>query len=312
MKKRILIIGACGQIGTELTLKLRKEFGNESVIASDIKEGQKSLMASGLFLLIDATDKEAIKKVLISYKITQVYLMAAMLSAAAEKIPLKAWHLNITALLTLLELGREGLYKSLFWPSSIGAFGPTSPKQNTPQITVMQPTTVYGISKYAGELWCQYYAIRYGLDVRSVRYPGLISYKTKPGGGTTDYAVEIYFEAIKNKKYFCFLSKNTKLPMMYMDDAIKATYTLMAQPKMPIYKAYNIAGISFTPNEIALSIKKHIGEFKIYYKPDFRQKIADGWPQSIDDSEAKIDWNWQPEFDLEAITKVMLAHCQSN
>jgi len=310
MQQRILIIGACGQIGTELTLKLRKEYGNESVIASDIKEGQKALMISGLFLLIDATDKEAIKKVLISYKITQVYLMAAMLSATAEKIPLKAWHLNITTLLTLLELGREGLYQSLFWPSSIGAFGPTSPKENTPQNTIMQPTTVYGISKYAGELWCQYYATRYGLDVRSVRYPGLISYKTKPGGGTTDYAVEIYFEAIKNKKYTCFLSKNTKLPMMYMDDAIRATYTLMAQPKMLNYKAYNIAGISFTPNEIAMSIKEHIAEFKIDYKPDFRQKIADGWPQSIDDTEAKADWNWQPKYNLECITKAMLAHCQ--
>jgi len=237
MKHRILIIGACGQIGTELTLKLRKEYGNKSVIASDIKEGQATLMSSGLFLLIDATDKEAIKKVLINYKITQVYLMAAMLSAIAEEIPLKAWHLNITSLLTLLELGKEGLYKSLFWPSSIGAFGPTSPKENTPQKTIMQPTTVYGISKYSGELWCQYYANRYGLDVRSVRYPGLISYKTKPGGGTTDYAVEIYFEALKNKSYTCFLSKNTKLPMMYMDDAIRATYTLMAQPKMATYKA---------------------------------------------------------------------------
>ncbi len=309
MKQRILIIGACGQIGTELTLKLRKEYGNESVIASDIKEGQASLMSSGLFLLIDATNKEAIRKILTSYKISQVYLMAAMLSATAEKIPLKAWHLNITTLLTLLELGREGLYQSLFWPSSIGAFGPTSPKQDTPQNTIMQPTTVYGISKYAGELWCKYYASRYGLDVRSVRYPGLVSYKTKPGGGTTDYAVEIYFEALKNKSYTCFLSKNTKLPMMYMDDAIRATYTLMAQPKMSIYKAYNIAGVSFTPDEIAMSIKQYIADFKINYKPDFRQKIADGWPRSIDDSEAKADWNWQPEYNLELITKVMLENC---
>jgi len=311
MKQNILVIGACGQIGTELTLKLREKYGNECVIASDIKEGQKALMTSGLFLLIDATDKEALKKVLVSYKITQVYLMAAMLSATAEKIPLKAWNLNITALLTILELGRDGLYKSLFWPSSIGAFGPTSPKQKTPQITIMQPTTVYGISKYAGELWCQYYAARYGLDVRSVRYPGIISYKTKPGGGTTDYAVEIYFDALKNKKYTCFLAKNTMLPMMYMDDAIKATYTLMEQPKLPTYKAYNIAGVSFTPEEIAKSIKKYIPEFKIKYKPDFRQKIADGWPQSIDDAEAKTDWNWQPEYDLECITKVMLENCRS-
>jgi len=310
MKQRVLIIGACGQIGTELTLKLRKELGNKSVIASDIKEGQEALMSSGLFLLIDATDKEAIKKILINYKITQVYLMAAMLSATSEKIPLKAWHLNMTVLLTLLELGREGLYQRMFWPSSIGAFGPTSPKQNTPQNTIMQPSTMYGISKYSGELLCQYYVNRYGLDIRTVRYPGLISYKTKPGGGTTDYAIEIYFEALKNKLYTSFLSQNTRLPMMYMDDAIRATYTLMAEPKIATYKAYNIAGMSFTPSEIAKSIKQHIADFKINYKPDFRQNIAYGWPQTIDDSEAKADWNWQPEYDLERMTKVMLDNCR--
>lgn len=309
MKQRILIIGASGQIGTELTLKLRQEYGKKNVIASDLKEGSKELMASGLFLMLDATDKESITKVLTTHKVTQVYMMAAMLSATAEKIPLKAWHLNMTALLTILELGKEGLYKQLFWPSSIGAFGPTSPKENTPQTTVMLPTTVYGISKYAGEMWCLYYATHYGVDVRTVRYPGIISYKTKPGGGTTDYAIEIYFEALKNRQYTSFLSENTTLPMMYMDDAIRATYSLMAHPKLESYKAYNISGVNFSPKEIAVVIKKHLPDFKITYKPDFRQAIADSWPKSIDDSEAKADWHWQPEFNLEKITKVMLAHC---
>lgn len=306
MNQQILIIGACGQIGTELTLKLRQQYGNDNVIASDIHEGSQDLMQSGLFLKLDATDTLAIKNVLITYKVTQVYMMVAMLSATAEKIPIKAWDLNMTSLLNILELGREGLYKQVFWPSSIGAFGLTSPRENTPQDTLMSPTTVYGISKYAGELWCQYYANRYGLDVRTVRYPGLISYKTQPGGGTTDYAVEIYFEAIKTKKYTCFLSENSTLPMMYMDDAIRATYSLMSQPKMPVYKAYNIAGMSLNPKKMAESIKKYLPDFEITYQPDFRQAIADSWPKSIDDSEARTDWNWKPEFDLERMTKVML------
>ncbi len=309
MKHRILIIGACGQIGTELTLKLRREYGKENVIASDLKEGSKELIASGVFLTLDATDKESIAQVLTTYKITQVYMMAAMLSATAEKIPLKAWHLNMTALLTILELAKEGLYKQLFWPSSIGAFGPTSPKESTPQTTIMLPTTVYGISKYAGEMWCLYYATHYGVDVRTVRYPGIVSYKTKPGGGTTDYAIEIYFEALKKGQYTSFLSEDTTLPMMYMDDAIRATYSLMAHPKLESYKAYNISGVNFSPKEIAEAIKKQLPDFKITYKPDFRQAIADSWPKSIDDSEAKTDWHWQPEFDLERMTEVMLAHC---
>jgi len=310
MRQRILIIGASGQIGTELTLKLRQEYGKENVIASDLKEGSKELMASGLFLTLDATDKESITQVLTNYKITQVYMMAAMLSATAEKIPLKAWHLNMTALLTILELGKVGHYKQLFWPSSIGAFGPTSPKENTPQTTVMLPATVYGISKYAGEMWCLYYAMHYGVDVRTVRYPGIVSYKTKPGGGTTDYAIEIYFEALKNGQYTSFLSEDTTLPMMYMDDAIRATYSLMAHPKLSGYKAYNISGVNFSPKEVAESIKKQLPNFKIDYKPDFRQAIADSWPQSIDDSEAKSDWHWQAEFNLERMTEVMIANCQ--
>jgi len=310
MKQHILVIGACGQIGTELTLELRQLFGNENVIASDIHPGNQEIMQSGLFLNLDATDATAVKELLISHKITQVYMMAAMLSATAEKIPMKAWDLNMTALLNILELGREGLYNQVFWPSSIGAFGPTSPKEHTPQNTLMSPTTVYGISKYTGELWCQYYANRYGLDVRTVRYPGLISYKAQPGGGTTDYAVEIYFEALKANKYTCFLSENATLPMMYMDDAIRATYTLMAQPKMAVYKAYNIAGMSLNPKEMSKSIQKQLPDFSISYQPDFRQAIAESWPKSIDDSEAKADWNWKPEFDLDRMTKVMLAHCK--
>ena len=310
MKNRILIIGACGQIGTELTLKLREEYGKDNVIASDIKEGPATLMQSGKFIILDATDKESIANVLLTQKITQVYMMAAMLSATAEKIPLKAWHLNMSALLTILELGKEGLYKQLFWPSSIGAFGPTSPKENTPQTTVMLPTTVYGISKYSGEMWCLYYATHYGVDVRTVRYPGIISYKTQPGGGTTDYAVEIYFEALKKGKYTSYLSENTTLPMMYMDDAIRATYSIMAHPKLKIYKAYNISGANFNPKEMGDSIKKKMPNFKIDYQPDFRQAIADSWPKSIDDSEAVADWHWQAEFDLESITETMLVHCK--
>ncbi|NQW37537.1 MAG: NAD-dependent epimerase/dehydratase family protein [Flavobacteriales bacterium] len=310
MEQRVLIIGACGQIGTELTLKLRDKYGTSNVVASDLKEGTPQLMTSGLFIKIDATDKEQIRNILVEFNITQVYMMAAMLSATAEKMPLRAWDLNMTALLTILELGKEGLYKQLFWPSSIGAFGPNSPHTNTPQDTIMAPTTVYGISKYSGEMWCQYYATQYGLDVRTVRYPGIVSYKTKPGGGTTDYAVEIYFEALKSRNYTCFLSEETTLPMMYMDDAIEATLSLMAHPKLQAYKAYNISGINFNPKEIADAIKKQIPEFKIEYQPDFRQAIADSWPQSIDDSQAKADWDWQPQFDLEKMTSVMLANCK--
>ncbi|MCF6213853.1 MAG: NAD-dependent epimerase/dehydratase family protein [Flavobacteriaceae bacterium] len=310
MKQRVLIIGACGQIGTELTLKLRQKYGVTNVIASDIKEGSASLMASGLFVKIDATNRMQILKVLQEYAITQVYMMAATLSATAERIPLKAWNINMTALLTVLELGKEGFYKQLFWPSSIGAFGPTSPRLKTPQNTIMTPSTVYGISKYSGEMWCQYYVNQYGLDVRTVRYPGIVSYKAEPGGGTTDYAVEIYFDALKKGAYTSFLSEETTLPMMYIDDAINATISLMAYPKLKEYKAYNISGISFNPKEIAASIRKKIPDFKMRYRPDFRQAIADSWPQSVDDSQAKADWHWQPQFDLEKITAIMLANCK--
>nr|5Z76_A Chain A, Artificial L-threonine 3-dehydrogenase [synthetic construct]5Z76_B Chain B, Artificial L-threonine 3-dehydrogenase [synthetic construct]5Z76_C Chain C, Artificial L-threonine 3-dehydrogenase [synthetic construct]5Z76_D Chain D, Artificial L-threonine 3-dehydrogenase [synthetic construct] len=305
-KEKILIIGACGQIGTELTLALREIYGNENVIASDIREGGRH--NSGPFEVLDATDKNALEEVVEKYKITQVYLLAALLSATGEKNPLFAWDLNMNSLLNVLELAKEGKIKKIFWPSSIAVFGPTTPKENTPQYTVMEPSTVYGISKQAGERWCEYYHNKYGVDVRSIRYPGLISWKTPPGGGTTDYAVDIFHKAIEGGKYTCFLSEDTALPMMYMDDAIRATIELMEAPaeQIKIRSSYNLAGMSFTPKEIAAEIKKHIPDFKISYEPDFRQAIADSWPASIDDSVARKDWGWKPEFDLEKMTEDML------
>jgi nucleoside-diphosphate-sugar epimerase len=234
--------------------------------------------------------------------------MAAMLSATAEKYPHKAWELNMTSLLGVLDLAKEKHIKQVYWPSSIASFGPTSPKVNTPQQTIMEPTTVYGISKLAGEHWCNYYHDKYGVDVRSIRYPGIISWKTKPGGGTTDYAVDIYFKAVEDKKYECFLSEKTRLPMMYMQDAVNATIQLMQADasKIKTRTSYNLAAISFTPEEIAAEIKKHIPEFEITYKTDFRQEIADSWPQVIDDSPARSDWNWNHEFDLSLMTEEML------
>lgn len=312
MSETILIIGACGQIGSELTQRLRETYGNNNVIASDIREGNEELMSSGPFEILDATDKEGILKVIQKHKVTQVYLMAAMLSATAEKFPQKAWELNMNSLLGVLELAKDKHIKQVYWPSSIASFGPTSPKINTPQQTIMEPSTVYGISKLAGEHWCNYYHNRYGVDVRSIRYPGIISWKTKPGGGTTDYAVDIYFKAVENKSYECFLSENTRLPMMYMQDAIDATIKIMQTEATNIKTrtAYNLAAISFTPEEIATEIKKHIPEFKITYKTDFRQQIADSWPQVIDDNEARKDWNWKHQFDLELMTKEMLKNLQ--
>jgi len=312
MSETILIIGACGQIGSELTQKLRENYGNDNVIASDIREGNEELMSSGPFEILDATVKEGILKVIQKYQVTQVYLMAAMLSATAEKHPQKAWELNMNSLLGVLELAKEKHIKQVFWPSSIASFGPTSPKINTPQQTIMEPSTVYGISKLAGEHWCNYYHNKYGVDVRSIRYPGIISWKTKPGGGTTDLAVDIYFKAIENKSYECFLSKDTRLPMMYMQDAIDATIKIMQTDAANIKTrtAYNLAAISFTPEEMATEIKKHIPTFKITYKTDFRQQIADSWPQVIDDAEARQDWNWKHQFDLELMTTEMLKNLQ--
>tara|TARA_R110002050_G_scaffold1315_1_gene9633 strand:+ start:353 stop:1303 length:951 start_codon:yes stop_codon:yes gene_type:complete len=308
MRTVILVLGASGQIGTELTEKLRLLYGNNNVIASDIREGNTELMTSGPFEIIDATDKAAILTVIHKYSVTQVYLLAAMLSATAEKMPQKAWNLNMNSLLAVLDLAKEKHIEKIYWPSSIAVFGPTTPKQNTPQKTVMEPSTVYGISKVSGEFWCNYYHDKFGVDVRSLRYPGIISWKTKPGGGTTDYAVDIYFKALEDKKYECFLSENTTLPMMYMNDAVNATIQLMqADSKdIKIRNGYNLAAMSFTPKEIAAEIKKHIPDFEITYNPDFRQEIADSWPQTIDDSQARKDWNWEHKFDLESMTKDIL------
>jgi len=308
MRSRILIIGACGQIGTELTTALRDRFGGDKVVASDIREGSDALMEGGHFELLDATDFKAIEDIVFRYKVDTVYLMAAMLSAIAERFPDKAWHLNMTSLINVLDLAKEGKIKRIFWPSSIAVFGKTTPAQNTPQTTIMEPSTVYGISKQAGERWCEYYNTKFNVDVRSIRYPGLISYTTEPGGGTTDYAVDIYYRALKHGNYRCFLKAGTTLPMMYMDDAIRATIGIMdaKNSKIKIRSSYNLAGISFEPEEIAASIRKHIPEFEISYEPDFRQAIADTWPQSIDDTQAREDWGWEHRFDLAAMTKIML------
>ena len=313
MNDTILILGACGQIGTALTEKLRSLYGNQNVIASDIREGNEEMMTSGPFEIIDATSKERIFEVVEKYKVTQVYLMAAMLSATAEKYPLKGWDLNMTSLLAVLELAREKHIQKVYWPSSMASFGPTSPKINTPQQTIMEPSTVYGISKVAGEHWCNYYHEKFGVDVRSIRYPGIISWETLPGGGTTDYAVDIYFDALKKGTYECFLSENTRLPMMYMDDAINATIQIMQADadKIKTRTSYNLAAISFTPKEISAEIKKYIPEFEISYKPDFRQAIADSWPQIIDDSHARKDWGWNHKFDLASMTKDIVTNLQA-
>jgi nucleoside-diphosphate-sugar epimerase len=305
---KILILGSCGQIGVELTLALRTQYGNDAVIATDIKEEHSLLKGTGPFYQVDVMDINAVLALVKKEQITQIYLLAALLSATGEKMPLKAWDINMTSLLQVLEMSLQEKIAKVYWPSSIAVFGSTTPKQATPQKTIVEPETVYGISKYAGENWCQYYAKRYGLDVRSIRYPGLISWKSLPGGGTTDYAVDIYLQALAQKKYTCFLSEHTYLPMMYMDDAIRATIELMEAPaeRLSTRLAYNISAMSFSPKEIAASIQKHIPDFSIDYAPDFRQQIADGWPQSIDDRLAQEDWNWKAAFDLEKMTATML------
>jgi nucleoside-diphosphate-sugar epimerase len=314
MAGTILILGACGQIGTELTQSLREIHGNDNVIASDIRYGEDLFVKEGPFEIIDATDRNKILEVIQKYNVSQVYLMAAMLSATAEKHPQKAWELNMNSLLIILELAKEKYIETVYWPSSIAVFGPASPKINTPQDTIMNPTTVYGMSKLAGEHWCNYYHEKFGVDVRSLRYPGIISWKTKPGGGTTDYAVDIYFKAIEEGKYECFLSENTMLPMMYMKDAIDATINIMEAKSddIKVRTSYNLAAISFTPEQITAEIKKHIKDFEISYKPDFRQDIANSWPQIIDDSKAREDWSWSHKFDLESMTMEMLKNIQSS
>jgi nucleoside-diphosphate-sugar epimerase len=308
MNPKILIIGACGQIGTELTKKLRSMYGVDNVIASDIRKLNIDIVNEGIFEVVNALDYNQIEHLVEQYQITDVYLMAALLSATAEKNPAFAWDLNMNSLFHVLNLAKAKKIKKIFWPSSIAVFGPTTPRNNTPQYTIMEPTTVYGISKQTGERWCEYYHHVYGVDVRSIRYPGLISWSTEPGGGTTDYAVDIYHKALKKGNYECFLSENTALPMMYMDDAIRATIEIMQakDEDVKIRSSYNLAGVSFTPREIALEIKKHIPNFSISYKPDFRQKIADSWPASIDDSSAQKDWNWKHKFDLASMTVEML------
>lgn len=308
IKDKILVIGASGQIGVELTLALRKIYGNANVIASDLREQNPLLEGTGPYVSMDVMNKEMLHVQVIRQGITQIYLLAAILSATGEKNPGLAWNLNMQGLLNVLDIAREEKLAKVYWPSSIAVFGPTSPRQNCPQQTIIEPTTVYGISKYAGEFWCNYFFQRFGVDVRSIRYPGLISYKSAPGGGTTDYAVEIFHEALEEKKYECFLSEDTYLPMMYMPDAIRATIELMEAPasKIAVRTSYNVSGMSFSPKEIAAAIQKHIPEFTISYKPDYRQAIANSWPQSIDDTVARKDWGWKEEYDLAAMTGDML------
>lgn len=305
---KVLIIGACGQIGSELTYKLREIHGPDNVVASDISYSNLEVVNSGLFEILDAQDYSAVKICIEKYGIDTIYLMAAMLSAVGEKYPMKAWNLNMDSLFHVLNIAKEGFVKQVFWPSSIAVFGPTTPSNNTPQHTIMEPTTVYGITKQVGERWCEYYHQKYGVDVRSIRYPGIISWKTLPGGGTTDYAVDIYHKALTDGKYDCFLSESTELPMMFMDDAINATVRIMQVPKekLTIRSSYNLAAMSFAPKQLAEEIKKHIPNFTISYQPDFRQQIADSWPKSIDDSFARKDWNWNHEFDLSKMTKEMI------
>jgi len=312
IKEKILVIGASGQIGVELTLALRKIYGNAHVVASDLREQNPLLEGTGPYVSLDVMNKEMLHVQVIRQNFTQIYLLAAILSATGEKNPNLAWNLNMTGLLNVLDIAREEKIKKVYWPSSIAVFGPTSPKQNCPQQTIIEPITVYGISKYAGEFWCNYYHQRFGVDVRSLRYPGLISYKSAPGGGTTDYAVEIFHEALEEKYYECFLKEDTYLPMMYMPDAIRATIELMEAPanKISVRTSYNLGGISFSPKEIGDEIKKHIPGFTVNYKPDYRQAIADSWPQSIDDSVTRNDWNWHHEYDLEKMTDDMLKNLQ--
>ena len=301
---RVLVIGSSGQIGTELVQRLKEIYGDDRVIASDLKTPEHF---NGIFEPLDVTDKNALASLVDKHQITEIYLLAALLSATGEQRPLFAWELNMNSLLYVLELAREKKLR-VYWPSSIAAFGPNTPKDHTPQHTIMEPSTVYGFSKLAGERWCEYYFNKYDVDVRSLRYPGLIGWKSAPGGGTTDYAVHIFHEALEKGSYTSFLSENTRLPMMYMPDAIEATVKLMLAPsdQVKVRSSYNLAGFSFTPNELAAEIRRHIPDFTIDYAPDFRQAIADSWPASIDDSAAQNDWGWKPQFDLADMTNDML------
>jgi nucleoside-diphosphate-sugar epimerase len=309
-KNGILVIGASGQIGTELVMELRNQFGNNNVVASDLKTASKEVLESGPFEQLDVLDRDKLHQIVVTYNIGQVYLLAALLSATAEQKIMQAWNLNMYGLFYVLELAKEGLIDKVYWPSSIAVFGPNTPKSDTPQSTITQPVTVYGISKLAGEQWCSYYHQKFGVDVRSLRYPGLIGYKSAPGGGTTDYAVDIFHKAVAGETFSCFLDKHTRLPMMYMPDAINATLQLMEAEShlVKLRAGYNIAGFSFTPEELAMEIRKYIPDFKIEYNPDFRQQVAEGWPSSIDDSCARADWGWKNNYSFEMMTKDMLDH----
>jgi nucleoside-diphosphate-sugar epimerase len=311
MDEKILIIGSSGQIGTELVIELRKIHGNENVIASDIKTSSEEIMSSGPFEYLDVMNEPLLRDIVKRYNISQVYLLAALLSATAEKNIELGWQLNTRSHSHVLDLAKDGLIKKIFWPSSIAVFGPTTPN-NTPQHTIMEPNTVYGISKLAGERWNEYYFNKFGVDVRSLRYPGLLGWKGAPGGGTTDYAVDIFYNAIKNRKYTSYISENTQLPMMYMSDAIRATIEIMHAPanQIKIRSSYNLAGVSFSPKEIAAEISKHIANFEITYNIDYRQDIADSWPASINDVNAQEDWGWRKKYDLENITKDMILNLQ--
>lgn len=308
MTGKILVVGSNGQIGTELCLELIRRYGSDNVIASDIREIEGEV--SCFFEPLDILDQDRLRMIVTEHGVTQVYLLAALLSATAERNPEFAWKLNMDGLFNVLNLAKEGLIDRVFWPSSIAVFGPNTPKENTPQDTIMQPTTVYGISKQAGENWCQYYFEKFGVDVRSIRYPGLIGYKSLPGGGTTDYAVDIFYQALEHQEYTCFLDEKMKLPMMYMGDAVNATVDIMEQPKenIKVRTSYNLAGFSFTPAELAKEIKHLIPEFKINYDLDYRNDIANSWPDSIDDSVARNDWGWKNEVDLSKLTEIMLAN----
>jgi len=312
VKDKILVIGACGQIGVELTLALRKIYGGTQVLAADLREENELLKGTGPYVSLDVMNKEMLHVLVLRQNITQIYLLAAILSATGEKNPALAWSLNMQSLLNVLDISREEKITKIYWPSSIAVFGPSSPKDLCPQHTIIEPATVYGISKFAGEFWCNYYYHRYKVDVRSLRYPGLISYKSAPGGGTTDYAVEIFHDALEDNAYTSFLKEDTYLPMMYMPDAIRATIELMEAPaeNISVRTSYNISSMSFSPKEIGAEIAKYRQGFTMHYAPDSRQTIADGWPRSIDDSESRRDWNWKPEFDLSRMTKDMLDNLQ--
>ncbi len=306
--RKVLVVGAGGQIGTELVMELRATLGADNVVATDVKDKPGELKETGPFEMMDILDANALHTIVKKYEITEVYLLAALLSATAEQKIKTAWKLNMEGLFNVLDMAREKVIQRVFWPSSIAVFGPGTPGDNTPQDTIMDPSTVYGISKLAGERWCEYYHQKFGVDVRSLRYPGLIGYKSEPGGGTTDYAVHIFHEALENGKFECFLSTDTALPMMYMPDALRATISLMDAnaTDVKIRSAYNLAGMSFSPANIADEIKKHIPSFTITYKPDERQAIAASWPRSIDDSRAQSDWGWKPEYNLASMTTDML------